>query len=171
MSFTTCNYHFDIKSWTWDIVGLHAANTKQCWTNVEDVGPTLYKCYTNISLFAGVVSCLLVFRFFAGFSYLMRYCGAGPANTKYLYNICTTTAQRLRRWSNNLQMLDKCLVFQKTLIENYWSRKNKYGVKWEENQWKVELLRAPKKEPFRVCVSREIKWNKMTGVLVHLCAP
>ena len=20
----------------------------QCWTNVEDVGPTLYKCYTNV---------------------------------------------------------------------------------------------------------------------------
>ena len=26
----------------------------QCWTNVEDVGPTLYKCYTN-------VLCLLVY--------------------------------------------------------------------------------------------------------------
>ena len=25
----------------------------QCWTNVEDVGPTLYKCYTNVFLFAG----------------------------------------------------------------------------------------------------------------------
>ena len=25
----------------------------QCWTNVEDVGPTLYKCYTNIFGFAG----------------------------------------------------------------------------------------------------------------------
>ena len=21
---------------------------EQCWTNVEDVGPTLYKCYTNV---------------------------------------------------------------------------------------------------------------------------
>ena len=20
----------------------------QCWSNVEDVGPTLYKCYTNV---------------------------------------------------------------------------------------------------------------------------
>ena len=32
----------------------HPVNTKhlhdfiQCWTNVEDVGPTLYKCYTNV---------------------------------------------------------------------------------------------------------------------------
>ena len=25
----------------------------QCWTSVEDVGPTLYNCYTNV-LFAGL---------------------------------------------------------------------------------------------------------------------
>ena len=23
----------------------------QCWTNVEDVGPALYKCYTNVLCF------------------------------------------------------------------------------------------------------------------------
>ena len=28
-----------------------------------------------------------------------------PANTNHLYNICTTSAQRLRRWSNIVQML------------------------------------------------------------------
>ena len=27
----------------------------QCWANVEDVGPTLYKCYTDICLFTGKV--------------------------------------------------------------------------------------------------------------------
>ena len=27
-----------------------------------------------------------------------------PANTKHLYSICTTSAQRLRRWSNIVQM-------------------------------------------------------------------
>ena len=27
-----------------------------------------------------------------------------PANTKHYYNICTTSAQRLRRWSNIVQM-------------------------------------------------------------------
>ena len=27
------------------------------------------------------------------------------------YNICTTSAQRLRRWSNIVQMLYKCFVF------------------------------------------------------------
>ena len=25
----------------------------QCWTNVEDVGPTLYKCNTNVSCLLG----------------------------------------------------------------------------------------------------------------------
>ena len=34
-----------------------------------------------------------------------------PANTKHLYNICTTSAQRLRRWSDIVQMLYKCFVF------------------------------------------------------------
>ena len=36
---------------------------------------------------------------------------SSPANTKPLSNICTTSAQRLRRWSNNVQMLYKCFVF------------------------------------------------------------
>ena len=27
----------------------------QCWTNVEDVGPTLYKCYTNVLCMLGIV--------------------------------------------------------------------------------------------------------------------
>ena len=34
-----------------------------------------------------------------------------PADTKHLYNICTTLSQRLRRWSNIVQMLYKCFVF------------------------------------------------------------
>ena len=32
-----------------------------------------------------------------------------PANTKHLQNICTTLAQRLRGWSDAVQMLYKCL--------------------------------------------------------------
>ena len=34
-----------------------------------------------------------------------------PANTKHLYNISTTSVQRLRRWSNIVQMVYKCSVF------------------------------------------------------------
>ena len=30
--------------------------------------------------------------------------------TKLLYDLCTTSGQRLRRWSNIVQMLSKCLV-------------------------------------------------------------
>ena len=37
--------------------------------------------------------------------------GDNPANTKHLYNICTTSAQRPRRWSDIVQMLCKCFVF------------------------------------------------------------
>ena len=33
-----------------------------------------------------------------------------PADIKHLHNICTTSAQRLRRWSNIVQMLCKCFV-------------------------------------------------------------
>ena len=39
-----------------------------------------------------------------------------PANTKHLYNICTTSAQSLRRWSNNVKMLYKYLVFARTVL-------------------------------------------------------
>ena len=34
-----------------------------------------------------------------------------PANTKHMYSICTTSAQRLRRWPNIVQMLYTCFVF------------------------------------------------------------
>ena len=34
-----------------------------------------------------------------------------PANTKHLHNICTTSAQRLRRWPNIVQVLYKGFVF------------------------------------------------------------
>ena len=39
--------------------GGYPVNTKhlyvfmQCWTNVEDVGPTFYKCYTNVLCLLG----------------------------------------------------------------------------------------------------------------------
>ena len=33
------------------------------------------------------------------------------AKAKHLHTICTTSAQRLRRWSNIVQMLYKCFVF------------------------------------------------------------
>ena len=34
----------------------------QCWTSVEDVGPTLYKCYTNVLCKLGITSGLVDFH-------------------------------------------------------------------------------------------------------------
>ena len=41
-----------------------------------------------------------------------------PADATYLYNICATSAQRLRRWSNIVQMLYKCFVFAGHTIQH-----------------------------------------------------
>ena len=41
---------------------------------------------------------------------LHLHVGLYPANTKHLHNICTKPAQRLRRWSNFVQMLHKCFI-------------------------------------------------------------
>ena len=45
-------------------------------------------------------------------SCFLQYVGAiNPVNTKHLYSICTMLDQRLRRWSDVVQMLYKCFVF------------------------------------------------------------
>ena len=51
----------------------------QCWTNVKDVGPTLYKCYTN-------VLCLL-----GGLTSRGRLSGmeSGPPFDLHIYNLIT----------------------------------------------------------------------------------
>ena len=41
-----------------------------------------------------------------------------PANTKHVYNFCTTSVQRLRRWSNIVLMLHKCFVFTGMIISH-----------------------------------------------------
>ena len=38
--------------------------------------------------------------------------------TKHLYTICTTSAQRLRRWSNIVQMLYKVLVWHSASVRS-----------------------------------------------------
>ena len=43
-----------------------------------------------------------------------------PANTKHLYNICTTSSQRLRRWADVVQMLYKCFT-NVLCLPGYWS--------------------------------------------------
>ena len=62
----------------------------QCWTSVEDVGPTLYKCYTN-------VLCLLGQEDFL-------------SNIVHLFNVGSMLGQRRRRWPNIKTTLDQCPV-------------------------------------------------------------
>ena len=81
----------DPKSLYW-----HSVNTKhlydfmQCWTNDENVGPTLYKCYTNV-LFAGLQEDFL-------------------SNIVHLFNVGSMLGQRRRRWPSIKTVLDQCLV-------------------------------------------------------------
>ena len=49
------------------------------------------------------------------------------ANTEHLYNISITSAQRLRRWSNKVQMLYRCFVFTGERIK---PTHFKYPDKW-----------------------------------------
>ena len=91
----------------------------QCWTNVEDVGPTLYKCYTNVFCLLGnqptksqcrqIILCYYEFLFIH--TVLFDYSRHNPVSTKHLYNICTMLDQRRRRWAYVVQMLYKCFVF------------------------------------------------------------
>ena len=45
--------------------------------------------------------------------------GLNPTNTKHLHKIHATSAQRLRRWSNIVQMLYKCPVFTGRLLHSF----------------------------------------------------
>ena len=44
-------------------------------------------------------------------SIVLEHVDCDPANTKDLQNIYSTSAQRLQRWSNIVQMFYKCFVF------------------------------------------------------------
>ena len=68
----------------------HLYDFMQCWTNVEDVGPTLYKCYTN-------VLCLLGQEDFL-------------SNIVHLFNVGSMLGQRRRRWPSIETALDQCPV-------------------------------------------------------------
>ena len=66
-----------------------------------------------------------------------------PANTKHLYNIRTTSAQRLRRWSNIVPMLYNCFVFTR--------------IECHSNEWHVSRSGWYVISPRRRCyIAREI---------------
>ena len=65
----------------------------QCWTNVEDVGPTLYKCYTNVLYLLGYI-----FTFYMGGDYSIT--SKHDTLTLFWYNVgppSTTSAQQYTR--------------------------------------------------------------------------
>ena len=72
----------------------HPVNTKhlydfmQCWTNVEDAEPTLYKCYTNV---------------------LARQ-EDFLSNIVHLFNVGSMLGRRRRRWPSIKTTLDQCPV-------------------------------------------------------------
>ena len=67
----------------------HLYDFMQCWTNVEDVGPTLYNVIQ--------MSCV---------------CWAGDflSNIVHLFNVGLMLGQRRRRWRSIKTALDQCLV-------------------------------------------------------------
>ena len=70
-------------------------------------GQSTYTQIYNQSTYSGYIICVT----------RTRILGVYPANTKHLYNIYTTSAQRLRRWSNIVYMLYKCSVFTGSLCD------------------------------------------------------
>ena len=66
---------------------------------------------------------VILTRNYSAWSYVLSRRNENPANTKHLYNICTTLVQRLRRWSNIVHMLYKCFVVTGIVIHNVNSEK------------------------------------------------
>ena len=82
----------------------------KCWTNVFDVGPTLYKCHTNVLCLLGRCS-LLVYGMLAGrdgYSIRVQLCRSNTRSKKitdgFSYNVRSNFADvdRRRRRGVNL---------------------------------------------------------------------
>ena len=55
-------------------------------------------------------SCLCCVFYHVYIDSRLLWCRWYPANTKHLHDICTTSAQRLRRWADVVQISYKCFV-------------------------------------------------------------
>ena len=75
--------------------------------SVEDGGPTVCQHRVRAWDDAGILT-------------------SSVARTKHLYNICTTSAQRLRCWSNIVQILYKCFVL--TSSARPWAQQVMTGI-------------------------------------------
>ena len=77
----------------------------QCWTNVEDVRPTLYKCYTNVCV-CWVCNEHSPVTMWANFIFIRH---AGPAMTRHRVDYvvikntgCLLTAAHSQLWNDSL---------------------------------------------------------------------
>ena len=73
------------------------------------------------------------------------------ANTKHKYNICTTSAQRLRRWADVVQMSYKCFMFTTKItrkrLANDGVRTAASSIEWCAWRTDVEAASSFKVEP------------------------
>ena len=85
-----------------------------------------------------------------------------PENTDHLHNICTTSAQRLRRWSNIAQMSYKCFVWRCHPVDDSTSNSAKLqygGCCYKASDLQVLLWDAV---PLRSCFCFSTAWDQST---------
>ena len=76
----------------------------QCWSTIYDAG-SIVPHWVDVSCLLGDIYDKGCIHTRVKLRILQK---SFQANTKHLYNICTMSAQRLRRWSNIEQILYKC---------------------------------------------------------------
>ena len=77
------------------------------------------------------------------------------------YTICTTSAQRIRRRSNIVQMLYKCFVLLHSSVGNTWESESDYWVNnnhCEHNSVVFHIISS----------SRRFWWSTIPGYLLNL---
>ena len=110
--FTGNNMSYTLSHWT--LLGSYLMHDMLPWDDDVDIWTGIENLSKIVDIFYKKRYPRMVadLRHFRSFTVLKLYHKTGePVNKNHLYNICTTSAQRLRRWSNIVQMLYKCFVF------------------------------------------------------------
>ena len=107
-----------------------------------------------------------------------------PANTKHLYNICTTLAQRLLRWSNIVPTLYKCCVFAGLLpVSRNVAKVNQIGSNglgdvvmqisavyaYVQSQKAIPAPQQTKKHLYNICIMSTQRRRRWADVVQMLC--
>ena len=124
--FTHVLSQLDIKLTFWARLTKSAQNIfttfVECWTNVEDVEPTLYTCNVNVLCLYVHKTHVLSLSDDVHYSHVLSQ--ANPVNTKQLYAICTMLDQRRRRLIDVEQVLYNTLYLlgMQYIILTFWVR-------------------------------------------------